>query len=212
MIRYTRICRIAAGTGTWRQSPRLGHVTVIGGTIPSGFQHGVLSVLVDLRTFSEGELQRWLYLRAIEWSVWPAFVSQPIVPVLLIFFPAIWVLVGLLITDFLWRFIRYSFVSPSLANDGAFFVVILKWPSAIGSAIYLLVHQRYGMAVLALLWPLLAGFVSAPGSLLVAVGAGRPTLVGQIELELAKRIGHVSRDTTPVGTDSSTVVAEDRQE
>src|SRR4029450_9751118 len=134
--------------------------------------------MANLHTYGEPELQRWLHLRAIEWAAWPAFVTQPVIPILFIFFPVLSV-IGILIADFIWRFIRYSFVSPSLADAGASFVIFLKWPCAIGSAIYLFIDQQYGSAILALLWPVLASFLSAPVSLL-ASAIGRPTLVGRI--------------------------------
>jgi hypothetical protein len=110
-------------------------------------------------------------------------------------FPTLSVIIGLIAADFLWRFVRYSFVSPSLASFGASFVVFLKWPCAIGAAIFLFVQQRHGVAILAFVWPLFASFVSAPLSLLSST-IGRPTLVGVIELEFAKRIGYVSQDAT----------------
>jgi hypothetical protein len=102
-------------------------------------------------TYSEAEIQRWLHLRAIEWSGWPAFVSQPIVPILLI--------VG-------------------------------KWPAAIGSCIYLGVQRHYVLAIVALLWPFLAGFVSAPARLFFGL-IGIPRQIGKVELALAKQIGYV---------------------
>jgi hypothetical protein len=85
----------------------------------------------------------------------PTFITQPVVPILLIFFPALSVIIGLIAADFLWRFFRYSFVSPSLASFGASFVVFLKWPCAIGAAIFLFIHQRPGVAVLAFVWSML---------------------------------------------------------
>lgn len=146
-----------------------------------------------MESLSEVEIQRWLHLRAIEWAAWPAFVTQPIVPILFIFFPFVTVILALVIADFLWRFVRYSFVVPSLAKSGALFCGLLTWPGAIGSAIYLLAHHRYGMAPFAIFWPFLAAYVSLPGALLAGV-VGRPTLVGRIEVELAKRVGYISQD------------------
>ena len=146
-----------------------------------------------LATFTESEVQRWLRLRAIEWAAWPAFVTQPVVPILFAFFPFLSVVIALVVADFLWRFVRYSFISPSLAKNGALFVVVLEWPSAVGAAIYLLSQHRYGTSALALLWPFLAAYVSLPMALL-ARAVRRPTLIGRIELELAKRVGYVSQD------------------
>jgi hypothetical protein len=146
-----------------------------------------------LATFTESEVQRWLHLRAIEWAAWPAFVTQPVVPILFALYPFLSVAIALVVADFLWRFVRYSFISPSLARIGALFVGVLKWPSAVGAAIYLLSQHRYGTSALALLWPFLAAYVSLPMALL-ARAVRRPTLIGRIELELAKRVGYVSQD------------------
>lgn len=133
--------------------------------------------------FTEAELRRWLHLRAIEWANWPAYLSQPVVPILLIFFRWFYVLGSVVALAMFWALIRYSFVSPNLSKIGCLFVQYLKWPAALGSAIYLFfVPHRYGVGVLALLWPLLAGFIPLPGQ------------VGRIELMLAKSIGYVEKD------------------
>jgi hypothetical protein len=132
---------------------------------------------------TESDLRRWLHLRAIEWANWPAYLSQPVVPVLLIFFRWFYVLGGVLALAILWAFVRYSFVNSELSRLGTQFVVYLKWPAALASAIYFLfVAHRYGVGALALLWPMLAGFVPLPGQ------------VGRIELMLAKNIGYVDED------------------
>ena len=154
-----------------------------------------VNIYPNFRHYSEAEVQRWLYLRAIEWCAWPLFVSQPIVPLLLITFSPVAILLALIVADLLWRLVRYSFVSPRLASGGASFVIFLKWPCAIGSAIYLVFQHRYPVALLACAWPLFASFVSAPASLLSAV-IGRHTQVGRVELEFAKRIGYVQPDAT----------------
>jgi hypothetical protein len=154
-----------------------------------------MNVARDFTSYSEAEIQRWLHLRAIEWCAWPVFLSQPLIPVLLIFYPALPILIAVVVADILWRFVRYSFVSPRLASIGANFVIIFKWPCAIGAAIYLGIHEHYVSAALAFLWPVVASGASLPGMLLWAL-VGKPTLVGAAELELAKRIGYVSPDAT----------------
>jgi hypothetical protein len=58
-------------------------------------------MIADLRSYTEPELQRWLHLRAIEWAAWPAFITQPVVPILFMFFPALFVIIGLIAVDFL---------------------------------------------------------------------------------------------------------------
>jgi hypothetical protein len=73
------------------------------------------------------------------------------------------------------------------------FVVIFKWPAVLASAIYLFVQSHYITAGLALLWPLLAGFISAPTRFLFGL-FGKPREIGRIELALAKRIGYADED------------------
>ena len=87
---------------------------------------------------------------------------QPIVPVLLIFFPWYWIIGGLVLLNLLWSAVRCSFVSPELARLAVYFV-FLKWPATLISAIYLFVSGRYVLGIVALLWPLLSGFVGVPG-------------------------------------------------
>ena len=154
-----------------------------------------MNIDTDFASYNEAELQRWLHLRAIEWCAWPVFLSQSVVPLLLISFSPVPVIIGVIAAEFLWRFVRYSFVSPGLASAGATFVGFTKWPFGIGAAIYLYFHHRYGVAILALIWPLIASFASAPITLIGAL-FGRHTLVGAVELELAKRIGYVSEEAT----------------
>jgi hypothetical protein len=152
-----------------------------------------VSLYADLSQYSEPELQRWLHLRAIEWCAWPVFLSQPVLPLLIIIFPPVAVLVSIVAAEVLWRFVRYSYVSPRLASAGATFVIFLKWPCAIGAAIYLLVQHRYPVAAFAILWPLIASIASLPATFVAALFR-RHTQVGVVELELAKRIGYVSQD------------------
>ncbi|PIU53602.1 MAG: hypothetical protein COS90_05250 [Deltaproteobacteria bacterium CG07_land_8_20_14_0_80_60_11] len=132
--------------------------------------------------FTESELQRWLWLRAVEWANWPSFLSQPLAPILFIFFWWPYVLAGILVLDILWASIRYSYVNPQLAKAGAILVALFKWPAAIGGAIYLFIQGNYISGVLALLWPFLAGLVCIPAK------------IGVIELAFAKNVGYVDID------------------
>ncbi len=132
--------------------------------------------------FTESELQRWLWLRAVEWANWPSFLSQPLAPILFIFIWWPYVLAGIIVLDILWASIRYSYVNPQLANAGAILVAWPTWPAAIGAAIYLFIKGNYISGVLALLWPLLAGSVCIPAK------------IGLIELAFAKKVGYVDQN------------------
>jgi hypothetical protein len=150
----------------------------------------------NLHGYSEVELQRWLHLRAIEWSGWPAFVSQPIVPILVIFYPWPHILGALLVIDFFWCCIGYSVVNVQLAKIGCLFVIICKWPAALGSAIYLFKQHWIGLGILALLWPMVAAFIGAPSRMLFGI-LGMPRQIGRVELALAKQVGYVPQDAEP---------------
>jgi len=141
---------------------------------------------VSFDSYTDEEIKRWLWLRAVEWSSFPAFISQPVAPILFIFFPWYFVVLAVVALGFIWRFIRYSFVSVGLAYSAVVPVVWLKWPASIGSSIYLFVHHEAIAAILALVWPYLAGLVGAV--------VGRPNQVGLIELAFAKKIGYVSKN------------------
>ena len=131
-----------------------------------------------LESYTGPEIERWLHIRAIEWTAWPSFITQPIVPILLMFFPRYWMLLTVFLLGIPWCAVRYSFVSPRLAQLAVFFV-LLKWPVAVGSATYLFVERNYVPTIIALLWPMVAGLIGIPGK------------IGVVELELAKRLGYI---------------------
>lgn len=133
--------------------------------------------------WTEAQVKRWLWLRAVEWAAFPAYVSQPLVPIMFIFFPWYWVIATVVVLGILWSLIRYSYVNVTIANIACILVVWAKWPCAIGSTIYLFLHHQPIPGLVALLWPLLGGFIGVPGK------------VGVIELAFAKRIGFVPQDT-----------------
>jgi hypothetical protein len=137
---------------------------------------------MNFASWADDEIKRWLWLRAVEWAALPAFISQPLAPILLIFFPWYWVLGSVVLLGILWCPMRYLFVNITIATFACLIVTWLKWPAAVGSAIYLFLHDQIVPAVIALLWPLVGGFVGIPGK------------VGVIELAFAKRIGFVPPD------------------
>jgi len=141
---------------------------------------------MSLENYTDDEIKRWLWLRAVEWGAFPAFLSQPVAPILFIFFPWYFVVLGVVALGLIWRFVRYSFVSVGVAGAVVVPVAWLKWPAAIGSGIYLFIHHQPAAGVLALVWPFVAGWAGA--------ATGFPTYVGVIELALAKKIGFVSPD------------------
>lgn len=133
-------------------------------------------------SWTEAEVKRWLWLRSVEWAALPAFIAQPIAPILIIFFPWYQVLASVVIIGIAWCAVRCFFVSVTIATFACLAVSWLKWPAAIGSSIYLFYQHEIVSAIVALLWPLFGGLIGIPGK------------AGAIELAFAKKIGFVSED------------------
>jgi hypothetical protein len=117
---------------------------------------------VLLEGYTSDEINRWLHLRAIEWVSFPAYLSQPIAPVLFVFYPWYFVVVTVFVLGLMWSLIRYSFVNARLAMAACRAVVLLKWPAAIGSSIYLFINHQPWLHLSGLLSPL---FVACQGRL-----------------------------------------------
>ncbi len=130
------------------------------------------------------QLQKILWLRAIEWCAFPSFVSQPIVPILFIFFPILWVIIIILLLELLWSLVKYKYVNFTISQYAAVFVVKTKWPLTIIAVIVLVIMKDDVKSIVALFWPFIAGFVHIPG--------GKS---GIIELNLAKQIGYVDQES-----------------
>lgn len=129
--------------------------------------------------WTDAEIQRWLLLRAIEWNAFPAFASQPLVPIMFLLFSWYWVIAAVVVLNILWSGIRYYYVNITAATAACLFVVWAKWPFAIGSAICLFFYRQFVPGFIALFWPLLAGLVPPSGK------------IGVIELAFAKKIGYM---------------------
>lgn len=134
---------------------------------------------------SDDENFRWTWLRAVEWCAWPLFVSQPIAPFLLVLNPrrqAAWrIIVAVVVATWLWKLVRYHWISPRLADAGCWFVH-LKWLSSFGGGVSLLALHRYWFAGLAGLWPLVTL------SLMPVCGGGK---VGVIQKQFLLQLGYV---------------------
>jgi hypothetical protein len=116
---------------------------------------------------SDQDNLQWSLLRGIEWSGWPLFMSQPIVPVLLYFYDWYWVLIGVFLVTLLWRVtVLQWFVSVRLVSIGPLFV-LLKFLTCPLMAFLIWRQGHHLVALLALLWPF-AGMILS-GSLLTII-------------------------------------------
>jgi hypothetical protein len=144
----------------------------------------VVKAVTNSMQYTDAEARQWLLLRAMEWKNWPSFISQPVVPILLIFYPWFTVLAGVFLLDVIWAGIRYRYINVPAATNAVYLVTICKWPAAIGSAIYIFLHHNYLSGALAIAWPLgLCGLIAVPGQ------------TGRIELMFAEKVGHVRLDS-----------------
>jgi hypothetical protein len=120
-------------------------------------------------------------LRAIEWGIWPAFLSEPIVPLLLPFFEW-WGIIGVVaVLTVLWSFIRYKYINLTMARFGVYFV-LLKWIACPLAAIYLAVQHNYILAILAIVWPMLAAYLG------IFVGGAQ---IGKIQKMFMAELGYL---------------------
>jgi hypothetical protein len=127
---------------------------------------------------SDEENLRWSLLRAIEWGIWPAFLSGPVVPLLLPFFEW-WKIIGVVVI-LTWSFMRYKYINVAMASLGVYFV-FLRWIVCPLAAIYLVIQHNYILAILAIFWPMLAGFLG------IFVGG---TKIGTIQKMFMNKLGY----------------------
>ena len=131
--------------------------------------------------YSENEIRQYLMARAIEWNTWPGFLSQPIFPILLIFFKWWLVISFFILVSLYWSLLKYRFVDVKMAEFGIFFAK-LKWLSIPACAIYFISAGKYGLAALAVLWPIVAASLGAGGR------------IGDIEITFARKLGLISNE------------------
>ena len=98
---------------------------------------------------------QWALLRAMEWLTWPGFISQPLVPILLYFYPWPWVIGSVVLISFAWRMVVAPvIVFPQLATAAVWFVKLRWVASPIMAFLIWQTTGDYLTAALALFWPL----------------------------------------------------------
>ena len=126
--------------------------------------------------------QRWVYLRAIEWTSYPVFISITAFPVAIMFFAWWKVLIVILFSMILWTFIRYKYVSIILSDLGAYFF-FLRWIIIPISVIFFIFHQNYFLSALSVIYypfsSLMAGFFN----IRIKTGVIQKMLMDKLELK-----------------------------
>ncbi|MFI5251910.1 MAG: hypothetical protein ACHQQQ_05685 [Bacteroidota bacterium] len=114
----------------------------------------IIEFIYNPRNHTDEENLQYCWLRANEWGDWMMFISQPIAPFLLLYFPWWKIIIGIILSSWLWSMIRYKFISSLLADIAVLFVHF-KWPISIGIGIYFLFKSAYYNAIISILWPLI---------------------------------------------------------
>jgi hypothetical protein len=127
--------------------------------------------------YTPDQIMQLSWLRAVEWLSWPAFISQPFLPILYLFWPWYYVWACIALANLLWRFVRYTFVNYTLATLGCLFVR-LKWPVMLIFGPYFLLHREYLLGVLSLATPLVA-------MMMITLSTG---MVGVVQREFIKEL------------------------
>jgi hypothetical protein len=126
------------------------------------------------------------YLRAVEWQEWPAFVAQPIVPILYLYHPWWKILLSVIVLNLLWSTVRTHVISLPLAIVGMLFVR-LKWVAIpIVAFLFARLHLWFG-CLLTLATPIV----------LPLVGEITPKPIGlenQISKYFMLQLGYVNSD------------------
>jgi hypothetical protein len=129
---------------------------------------------------SNEENLRWCLLRASEWGRWPVFLSQTIAPFLLIWLSWQFVIAAVVVLNILWAlFVRYKFVSISLASFGVM-IVYTKWIVWPVSTVIIFIQKTYPEFWISLAWP----------ALIFVIGAFPTIRVERIQTKFMQDLGY----------------------
>lgn len=148
---------------------------------------------------SDDENLRWALLRAIEWKHFPLFISQPIVPVLIYFYPWPWVIGLVVIATFAWWFIVAPQFTPPTAVDIAVYFVWLRFAASPLMAYWIWESGHPWTAGLALFWPfagngIVLWLLMFPQAALASTARAKAAQIGVIQGRLMGRFGYTHRD------------------
>ena len=138
---------------------------------------------------SNDENLRWAWLRAVEWGQLPLFVSTPVAPLLFLLYPPMAVVAGVFELSVVWMTARYRIVSVQLAS-AITVAASAGWITVPFATVLLLLRHRWGVAVFALFWPMIAG----------ALGALTRPQVGRIQMAFMRALGYHPTSINPLDT------------
>jgi hypothetical protein len=144
---------------------------------------------------TDDENLRWAFLRAAEWRHWPLFISQPVIPVFLYFYPWPPVIGTLAIVTFAWWLIVSPQATPTTAVDLLVYFVWLRFAASPLMAYWIWQSGRPVTAALALSWPLVGNgiilcLLMLPQATLASTARAKAAQIGVIQGRLMSRFGY----------------------
>ena len=141
--------------------------------------------LDQLKEMGDDYQLKYCWARAVEWEMLPAFVAQPVLPMLFAIYPWKTVLVGLLVVNFVWNLV---FCTAVISLPLAAFAMVwtkLKWLPMGGFGTYFVWQHHWLLAAFTLFTPIVC-------TLLGNITLRRP--VGLIQEFFMLHLGHVKTE------------------
>jgi hypothetical protein len=147
-----------------------------------------MNVLDDLKQMPNDYQLTYCWARAVEWKMLPAFIAQPVLPLLFLIVPWKAALIGLVTINFIWNLVFCTAVVSLPLAAFAMLWTKSKWISMVALGGYFSWRRYWLLAGLTILTPIIAAIL---GSLVLR----RP--VGLIQEFFMLQLGHVKTDPSP---------------
>lgn len=147
-----------------------------------------MKVLDDLKQLPEDYQLKYCWARAVEWKMLPAFVAQPVLPILFLIFPWKNILIGLMAINLVWNF---AFCTAVVSLSVAAFSILwnkLKWLTIVVVGGYFIWRHNWFLGGLTIFTPIVAAFI---GVLVLR------SPIGLIQEFFMLQLGHVKIDPRP---------------
>ncbi len=135
---------------------------------------------LDLTQFTPDDLMKLTWLRAVEWSRWPSFLAQPLLPISYILVSPLVSYAVVIASCLLWIPVRYRVANITLATRAVYWAK-LTWVTAPICAIYLLVGKHWFLAILCLPTTFIAGVLG--GFAFTQIGVMQKIFLAQLGFE-----------------------------
>jgi hypothetical protein len=147
-----------------------------------------MNVIDDLKRLDEDYQLKYCWARAVEWKMLPAFVAQPVFPLLFLIYSWKNVLIGVLVTNLIWNLVFCTAVVSLRLAALAMLWSKLKWLSIVTLGGYFIWRHHWFLAGLTVLTPIVAAVL---GVLILR------SPDGLIQEFFMLQLGHVKTEPSP---------------